>query len=232
VATRSGFRDATSLTRWVMWVLYAQMFLAITGLYFGHLEHQMLVGLQEGSFATQDLALASATVSDQRQRLHAFVELVVLITGGILILRWIHRANHNARQLGARRMAFTPGWSIGYYFIPFLMLWKPYQAMKEIWQASRNPAEWERQPVPIVLPVWWTVLLVGGLLANVEFRLSLRAETLQELINANLVARIATVLDLLLAVAFLIIVRNVQHMQSQHPVTSDTLPKQGDTVTA
>jgi len=74
---------------------------------------------------------------------HLFIGLGLLgiqLTTSILFLMWIYRANSNARQLGAQGMKFSPGWSVGFYFIPILWFWKPYQAMKEIWQASKAPS--------------------------------------------------------------------------------------------
>ena len=75
-----------------------------------------------------------------------------MLSTGILVLTWIHRANHNARQLGADDMRFTPGWAVGWYFVPIAWFWKPYQAMKEIWLASANPSDWRGRPVSPLLP--------------------------------------------------------------------------------
>ena len=35
--------------------------------------------------------------------------------------------------------SFTPGWSVGWFFVPIMNPWKPFQAMREIWQASAEP---------------------------------------------------------------------------------------------
>jgi hypothetical protein len=75
-----------------------------------------------------------------------FQGLLGLLAGGVYIatvviwMVWIHRANSNCRALGAQGMRFTPGWAVGYHFIPFVNLVMPYNAMAEIWRASANPA--------------------------------------------------------------------------------------------
>ena len=60
------------------------------------------------------------------------VYLIAYITAVVLYCIWIHRANRNARALGTQGMRFTPGWCVGWWFIPFMNLYKPYQAVSEI----------------------------------------------------------------------------------------------------
>ncbi|MDE0032024.1 MAG: DUF4328 domain-containing protein [Deltaproteobacteria bacterium] len=83
------------------------------------------------------------------------------LTTAVAVSRWIHRANSNARALGARGMAFTPGGAVGWYFVPIANLWKPYQAMREIWKASAGPLGWQRRSVSALLPCWWLLAIVG-----------------------------------------------------------------------
>lgn len=80
--------------------------------------------------------------------------LVVYIITSVLFLRWVYVSNRNARALGASDMQHSPGWSVGWYFIPIATLWKPYQAMKEIYKASHpNYKEnWKEAEAPGFLP--------------------------------------------------------------------------------
>lgn len=211
-----GFRNSDNLTRWVKLMLYVQILVALLSIVSGYFEYQVLSDFQNGAYTSQEKAVADAEASDQRQGLVGMVYLVVFITSAVLILRWIHRANHNARQLGAKNMEFTPGWSIGYYFIPILTLWKPYQAMKEIWQVSKNPSDWGSQSVSWLLPIWWTIWLISNALGQAIFRISLRAEELDELINLNVITQVSNVLDIPLALVLLAIIRNIHSMQASH----------------
>ena len=63
-------------------------------------------------------------------------------------------------HLGASDMRFTPGWAIGWYCVPVACFWRPYQAMTEIWRASRNPSDWRGEPVSPLLRWWWILWLV------------------------------------------------------------------------
>ncbi|MDE2763285.1 MAG: DUF4328 domain-containing protein [Gemmatimonadota bacterium] len=91
----------------------------------------------------------------------AIVMAGAAVASAVLVLVWIHRANHNARALGATGLKMTPGWAVGWYFVPIAWFWKPYQAMKEIWQASIDPKHWWRQGGSPLLVWWWGLWLAG-----------------------------------------------------------------------
>ncbi len=71
-------------------------------------------------------------------------------------LLWIHQAARNADALGPRG-EFSPGWSVGWWFIPVANLWKPLQVMSEIWNRSHPSAM-----SPHLLWPWWGAWVVGN----------------------------------------------------------------------
>jgi hypothetical protein len=93
-------------------------------------------------------------------------------------------------------MTFTPGWSVGWFFIPIANLWKPYQAVKEIWEVSRGPSAPEHSNVQPLLGWWWFFWLVALLASNASARLTFRADSVDELITANVVTNIADAIDI------------------------------------
>ncbi len=209
----SNFRDASSLTNCVRYGLYAQIVVAVIVISSNFLEYQLLSDYQNGVYTSQELAMADGEASDKRQRVVALTYLAVFIISGFLILRWIHRSNFNARHLGAKEMEFTPGWSIGYYFLPILMLWKPYQAMKEIWKVSHNPSNWQSESVSSLLWVWWFLWIVTNILGQAIFRMSKGAEEIPELMNLNLVSQASEILSIPLALVTLSIVNKIYAAQ-------------------
>ena len=98
------FRDPASLATWTKLSLYAQLTISCVAIVSGYLEYEVLVGIRDGSFESQQAAVDVAEASDARQSLVALVQFVILIGSGFLILRWIHRVNWNARALGAKGM--------------------------------------------------------------------------------------------------------------------------------
>lgn len=205
----NNFKDCSSLTNWVRYMLYAQMIVAVIAIGSNFIEYQLLSDYQNGVYTSQELAVADGETSDKRKQIIALIYLAVFIVSGFLILRWIHRSNFNARQLGANDMEFTPGWSIGYYFVPIFSLLRPYQAMKEIWKASHNPSNWQAVNVSSLLSIWWFLWIVTNILGQVIFRMSNAAEELPELMDLNLVSQISEVFSISLAIVTLSIVNKV-----------------------
>lgn len=155
-----------------------------------------------------------ATENDRRQMMIGIAGVVLYIVTAVLFLRSLSRANRNARALGATGLKFTPGWCIGWFFIPIANLFKPYQGVKEIWQAS-GPGNrlWETNPVSPVVGWWWFFWLVSGFVGQIDFRLTMRAETLPELINASVVSLYAEAAGVPAALVALLMIRKLYAMQ-------------------
>jgi hypothetical protein len=213
---QGGFKDPEGLTKWTKWFLYAQVVIGVIAIISSMLEYQLLSDFNNGVYTSQELAVAAAEASDARQGIVGIFQVIIFVISGILILKWIYRANYNARQLGASEMVFTPGWSIGWYFIPIANLWKPYQAMKEIWKASSNPQSWNSQSVSSMLPWWWFFWIVSNMFANASFRLAMRAEEINELIAANVVTQLSDVTGIPLSLIVIGIISKVHEMQIFH----------------
>ena len=105
--------------------------------------------------------------------LFLIVALVTVIVFGI----WIVRAHRNLLDLGASELDVTPGWALGWFFVPIAFYWKPYQAMRTLLQASRKPQHWQGETVPWWLPAWWTLWILSNLLSQASMRTSLRSIT-------------------------------------------------------
>ena len=220
---QTEFKNPTSLTKWTKWFLYAQVVIAVIAIISSMLEYQLLSDFKNGVYTSQELAVAAGEASDARQGIVGIIQVLIFVVSGILILKWIHRANYNARQLGATDMAFTPGWSIGWYFIPIANLWKPYQAMKEIWKASSDPLSWKTQSVSSMLPWWWFFWIVSNMFANASFRLAMRAEEINGLIAANVVTQLSDVTGIPLSLIVIGIINKVHEMQMVHANAEKTI---------
>ena len=161
--------------------------------------------------------------SDARQKTIGLFQFVVFVVTGIACLRWIHRASSNAHVLAGRALQFTPGWAVGWYFIPVLCLWKPFQAMSEIAQVSASAA---RRPLPDLGP-WWTFWLIGNLSGSLAFNLQREAQEISTLMWGS-AAWIASDLASLVADLCLIgIVKAISSMQLQGYDTRRMAPATG-----
>lgn len=156
---------------------------------------------------------AEAASNDLRQGIIGFGYIGVFIVTGITFLRWIYRFNYNCRGFGASDMRFTPGWSIGHFFIPFLNLVRPYQVMREILQVSQNPNEWKSQPVGLLVDRWWALFLVTSFLGRIVFRLSVNAESMDELRTSTWAAILAACVEIASCLAALSLVKTIARRQ-------------------
>jgi hypothetical protein len=205
--------DSSDVFSWTKWALYAQVGISIVAIISGMMEYELLSNFKSGNFVSESSAIAAAESNDSRQDAVGIIQFLVFIISGIIILKWIYRANLNARKMGAENMLFTPGWSIGWYFVPIANLWKPYQAMKEIWMATKNPQNWKTVSVSSLLPWWWFIWIVSNLIANASFKLAMKAEELNQLIMANIVTLASDVAGIVLSLIFLSIVKQIYEYQ-------------------
>jgi len=144
------------------------------------------------------------------------LQFVTMIASFVFIGMWIYRAAWNARSLaGARQLDFTPGWSVGWYFVPFANLWKPYQAMKEIWRASARPDKVEAAPTTAWLPLWWCLWLAFNIVSNFASRKAWKAQTAEAEMDSALASITCDAINLPLCLVLLVIVTRVHRMQWQ-----------------
>jgi len=216
VAPSSAFRDPSKLTTRLKYFLYASIIIDAIAAFSGVLQFQLLSDFKLGVYSSEALVNAAAESNDKRQQIIGVFQFCIGITTVVVFAMWIYRANFNSRQLGAQGMKFSPGWSVGYYFIPILLLWKPYQAMKEIWQTSKAPTSWESVTRGAVLPWWWFFFLISSMLGNASFRSSLRAKEIGELLTSTGITIASDVISIPAAIVALVLVKQIYEMQMSH----------------
>lgn len=104
----------------------------------------------------------------------ALAVMMVFFTTVIVHCVWTNRMNKNARALGARDMEYTPGWAVGWFFVPIANLFKPFSATNEIYRASEPGPDgvgWKEEPTPGILSFWWACWIIGNILERVSDRL-------------------------------------------------------------
>ena len=196
-----GFRDPTRLTRWTGGFLYAHLVIAVVRFCIWGLETSL------GSFELWPPAGITWVA----------LQLLAVYGTWVLVPVWTHLANRNVRQLGASGLTFTPGWAAAWYFLPPGLFWKPYQVMKEIWQASVDPADWSGQRGSPLVGWWWALWLVvtwGESLVYGVATLLLEPADAQSVENASrLVSRL---LQVPLTLLLLTIITRVRSLQMRH----------------
>lgn len=99
----------------------------------------------------------------------AFGDLIALNACYILVACWIYRANANAHVFAGNEMTISPGWSVGWFFIPFANLVMPFRGVNETWQASQKAAGGYAAMRSPLVGWWWGLWIANNILANLAY---------------------------------------------------------------
>lgn len=103
------------------------------------------------------------------------LRLALLLASAVAFLIWLLLVRVNVRAMGARRLRWSRSWTIAGFLIPLVNLFRPYQVIHEVWQASDpdnlDAFNWRSVRVPRLLLVWW-LLFVGCVLLQLLVLLS------------------------------------------------------------
>lgn len=142
------------------------------------------------------------------------VYAVAFFVSVVFVGRWIHCAHATLHERGIEGLEFTPGWAIGWYFVPFANLVKPFQAMRELWIASHSEIDRFGAEAPYEIKVWWAAWIVGNILSTVSTRILLLGEGGPSAVTlGNALAAASNVTDVVAALLLLRIVARVTEAQ-------------------
>jgi hypothetical protein len=152
--------------------------------------------------------------NDQRQLLVFAGTFGAFIACAVAIGMFLHRANKNARALAGEGvpLEYTPGWTVGWFFVPLLNLWKPYRAVGEMFTVSRPTGTG-------MLGVWWAAWIAMNVVGRVSQRYSTSAEAIDEFVTANHIDSAHSLVSILAALTVLWVVRTLHRLQEQHAGT-------------
>jgi hypothetical protein len=206
------FRDLSRLTARLKASLVVFMAVAAIGLWSGWLEIEILKRAADGAAVSR----AEFRAGTLRQARVGVLDFLVSAVTGVLFLRWTYFSNRNARGL-ASGMPSTPGWAVGWNFVPVAAFWKPYEAFKNTFKASHPDFanEWHHAPHPRILPVWWTLWVIYTFAGSAALQVPLRANTIDGLLARSFVTFVSYALALPLGLIAMAVVAKLQTWQSE-----------------
>lgn len=151
------------------------------------------------------------------------VQVVFFVVVLVAFLMWVHRVNGNLRLFSGEQLRFTPGWAVGWYFVPVACLFKPFQSMKELWRVSHGKAPAEAG----IVGAWWGFWIVSVLFSNVVWRITSAAQTAQEQSTAAVLVAASDAVDVGLNVLTLVVVTKIGAAYSRNIV--ERLPREAVT---
>jgi hypothetical protein len=175
----------------------------------------MALELLYGAVLGYESFIAQTSADPTMAPLSLFVAVGVLLSMLVCIVvvgRWIYRASTNAHAI-SDEMTISPGWAVGSYFVPILNLFRPYQAMREIWLASNFRGNWHGEPSPGLLIAWWALWIGTNILGYVSMQMSMRSELGQPLDIVVPLDLITVALDVPLSLVLIALMRRTARAQ-------------------
>ena len=153
------------------------------------------------------------TGSDARIAALAVVQIVTLVVTGIHWLVWQHRGQANLVAARVSGLRFTPGWAVGWWFVPFANLVKPFQTMRELWKSSGGEEDWEHSRTWPVIGWWWAAWLTSGVLGRIGAGLIAGATSLEAIRSGSRVLLLTQLVVLAAAILAILLIRSVTERQ-------------------
>ena len=208
MTTTYTYRDMTGVTKFLRVLLGLSVAIAVVSLFSSFMQAELL--------SRSSFSVAEGQANDSREQFIGVLQLALYVFTVVIFGRWIVRANKNIRALGADDLRITPGWAVGYFFIPIVCLWRPYQAMKDLWQASQDPTAWHSTPAGSILPAWWTLWLLSNFFGQLSFRLTMNARGVKDFLGATYVQMVCQALDIALCLVAMGLVLQIARAQNAH----------------
>jgi hypothetical protein len=110
----------------------------------------------------QEMGLATATEKAAHTVIGQVVlqiQMTLLAATAIAFITWLYRCRANLRAFGTRHLRYPRNWAVFGFLIPVVNLVRPYQVIREVWQASdpstTGPVDWKTVKPPRLLQAWW-----------------------------------------------------------------------------
>lgn len=208
-----GYINSDQLVKWVIVFIYVQVVVAVVGIVSAYMEYSLLQDYARDVFQSETAARAAGESNDLRQVTIFWTQATVYLVTAVLILKWIYRVTSNVQQLGATNMTFSPAMSVAWFFVPVMGLWKPYQAMLQIWKASCQPVNWKAAKGHPMVMTWWMLWLGTVFIGFTSLAMAHRASDMSSAVDASLVEMMSDFATVLSTLAMLVLVKRIHQTQ-------------------
>jgi Domain of unknown function (DUF4328) len=201
--------DISSFANLTIRTLYLEIAIAIIGLISDFSQFQLLNSVSSGVYENENELTSLADSNDSRQQIIMISLLVAIVVSRALFFRWVYLVNAKTRENGVQGMEFTPGWAVGWFFVPIASLWKPYEVMEEIWKTNSNPKNWHDEITPTYFSLWWFLWIMTLIVSKISSHLYSKANVITDFITANLFAILADCFEVALCVLIIKMVTDI-----------------------
>jgi len=93
-----------------------------------------------------------------------YAQVAAFLVIAILFLRLLYKTVQQAKGFATPFTYVSPGWAVGYWFIPIMNLYRPFQVVKALFTATAHEAG-DAKPTAgeQLLSAWWALFLVSNM---------------------------------------------------------------------
>lgn len=153
------------------------------------------------------------------QSLVALFQIPVFIFTVVFFLIWLNRANKNLAPLQAQYTEFSSGWAVGWWFVPFANLVKPFQVIREVWSQSDPDFDGEvgflsssMNSAPTYMGFWWAFWIISNIFSNITARV-FDPEDISTVEISGYLFIISGILSIIAAALAIMVVRDITQRQ-------------------
>ena len=186
------------------------------------------VGLIQKAIRGETITLAEALANDDRQALIGFAQLALFAISGIAFFMWIHRVHRNLPSLHVLGLRFSPGWAVGWFFVPIFSLFRPFQVVSEIWKASdpsihkEDGTVWKNAASSPIIGWWWAFFLISNFVSYIATRLGFQGEELADLLAGSYAYIASECIDIVgLVIAISLVMAIDQRQERQYKLIAE-----------
>ena len=212
------FKSVSTLSKWLSRIYIALIVLLPISIIWGRIYADLINKAISGEFITEAEALTTEAIYGGI----ALALLVPYVLAGILFLIWVYRTHKNLPYLNVEGLRFKPGWSVGYFFIPLMALFRPYQMMVEKWKASNpnvnisNQESWKTSSSSPLIGCWWAFFLASAIAGQIVFRMGWwGGEQLSDLLAVTNATIVSDAIDIGWVITSIFIVRRISQFQEE-----------------
>lgn len=187
--------------------------------------------------ATNEGAIGIAREFAHGTRATNVVRLIGEFATWWIFFLWIFKLSEYFHEETGGFMKFSPRWSVGWFFIPVMNFWKPYQVVAELRDKSeRFSGKNLRHQLPFpIVPMWWTAWVASFLsyrylsgYENLRLRMTdaaweSKAQELSHMLqlpvvlkNALLIEMLCLLLNVAAALLTLVLVYEIEALRPRH----------------
>ena len=172
-------RSKIVIAVFIFYILFTSAFLV-----FNHFQLEILRSALSGVVFTEE----EATAFETKTIIFTVAFLICYVITVVVFLNWFRRAYGNLHRVGLEKMEHEESMAAWAWFIPVIFIFRPVQITSEIWAKTQNViksynSNYSIRNGSLLIGFWWALFIFSQIMGQVSFRLSLKEETLEEILR-------------------------------------------------